>query len=191
MKTGARAVAFDEGPFRFGDAEVHVAVVVTRGASYVEGILATRVTVDGDDATERFADALLGSPFASETRIVFLDGVTYGGFNVVDVDALHARLGFPVLAVAAGSPDLEAMGAALERHVVGAERKRRILERHGPRLLETAEGPLAWTAAGLDEAEVPRVLAQFTVLGYKPEPLRLAGLVARAWPRSGTRPDAA
>jgi len=180
VKAEARVVGFDDGPFSFGDARAPVAAVVTRGAWYVEGMFRTSVAVDGTDATERLADALLSSRFGHEVRLVFLDGVTYGGFNVVDVEALHRRLGVPVLAVSAGVPDLEAMRAAMERHVGEWRRPWEALERCRFSLLETAEGPLAWTGAGISADDVPRTLAQYTVLGYRPEALRLAGLVARA-----------
>lgn len=178
MKREVRVLGLDDAPFTFGDARVPVVGVVMRGGHYVEGFLRTDVAVDGEDATERILEAVQGSRHRDGLGLVLLDGVTYGGFNVVDLDRLHAGCGVPVLAVTRGEPDLDAMEAALRKHDARADAKVALLRRHAPQMLRTEGQPLAWRAAGLDAREVAEALALTTVRGLVPEPLRLAHLAA-------------
>lgn len=187
MKPDARVLAFDDGPFTWDDATVPVVGVVARGAAYVEGVLRTEVAVDGDDATDALAAALERSRWRGQVRAVLLDGIALGGFNVVDLDALHDRLRVPVLTVTQGEPDLPAMEAALRAHVPDAERKIDLLRRHAPRTYRTEGKPLAVRAVGLDERDVPALLAATTVRGLVPEPLRLAHLIATAYAEGESR----
>lgn len=178
MKRESRVVGFDDAPFTFADARVPVVGVTMRGGLHVEGLLRTDVAVDGDDATDRLLGAIASSRHRDGLGLVLLDGVTYGGFNVVDVERLHREGGVPVLAVTRGEPDLAAMEAALRAHDAAADAKVALLRRQPPRLLRTEGRPLAWHAAGLDERGVAEALALTTVRGLVPEPLRLAHLVA-------------
>lgn len=178
MKREARVLGLDDGPFTFEDERVPVVGVTMRGGTYVEGMLRTDVAVDGDDATDRLAAAVATSRHREGLALVLLDGVTYGGFNVVDLDRLHAACGVPVLAVTRGEPDLDAMEAALRAHDPRADAKVALLRRHPPRLLRTEGQPLAWRAAGLAADAVADALALTTVRGIVPEPLRLAHLAA-------------
>jgi endonuclease V-like protein UPF0215 family len=58
MKAQSRILGVDDAPFKFTDEHVPVVGVVVRAPSYVEGVLTTRVRVDGADATEALASAI-------------------------------------------------------------------------------------------------------------------------------------
>ena len=62
MKPNARVLGIDDAPFVFGDAETEVVGVVVRAPSYVEGVMMTRVAVDGRDANARLAAMLRYKP---------------------------------------------------------------------------------------------------------------------------------
>lgn len=187
MKADARILGFDDGPFTWDDSTVPVIGVVARGGGYVEGVLRTEVEVDGDDATDALATSVARSRFRDEIRAILLDGIALGGFNVVDLDALHERTRVPVLAVTQGEPDLAAMEDALRRHVDGAERKVAILRRHAPRMYPTEGKPIGVRCVGMAERDVPALLAATTIRGLVPEPLRLAHLVATAYVEGESR----
>ncbi|MBI2077683.1 MAG: DUF99 family protein, partial [Euryarchaeota archaeon] len=106
MKRDVRFLGIDDSPFQFDDERVRILGVVTRGASYVEGVLSRWVDVDGVDATEVVGDLIEASRFRPILRAIFLNGVTLGGFNIVDVDALWKRLSIPLVAVVRDEPSL-------------------------------------------------------------------------------------
>ena len=126
-----RAIGFDAAPFpRRGGARVHLAGVVCSGTRF-EGMVWGHVRRDGWDATEVVVRLLLGGKFLPQLHLVLLDGLSFGGFNLVDLEALASRLSRPCVAVMRRPPDLGAVERALHR-LPRPERRRRILERAGP-----------------------------------------------------------
>ncbi len=180
MKAQARVLGVDDGPFAFTDEHVTVVGVVVRAPSYVEGVLTTRVRVDGTDATEALATAIGRSRYREGLALVLLDGAALGGFNVVDIDALHEAIRVPVATVTREEPDLQAMELVLRRKFADWEARLAILHRHPLMKVETAHKPLYATAVGLEPAALREAIRMCTVRGALPEPVRIAHLVATA-----------
>jgi endonuclease V-like protein UPF0215 family len=94
---------------------------------------------------------------------------------VIDIHALAAATGLPVLVAMRRRPDMAAIRRALLGRVPGGARKWRLIEAAGAP--ERAAG--IWVQrAGLGVREAERVLAASTVVGKLPEPLRVAHLIA-------------
>jgi hypothetical protein len=171
----SNVVGFDDGPFdrnRRGGQVLLVGAVCAR--TRLDGVLTGRVRQDGWNVTTRIADLVLESSFASHIRAVLLGGITFAGFNVVDIHALSSRLQRPVLVVARRPPRLEKIRHALE-HLPAPDRRWRLLEQAGP--MERL-GAVMVQRAGLSLAEAGVVLEATTLHGNLPEPLRLAHLIA-------------
>jgi uncharacterized protein len=168
-------VGFDDFPFaREHRGDVRVVGTIYTGAR-LDGVLSGRVRRDGANSTERLARLVEESKFARQVRLVLLQGIALGGFNVVDIHALGARLRVPVLVVARRRPDMGAIRRALEEAVPGGRRKWRLIERAGE--MEEAAG--VWVQrSGLTLGEAARVVERFAVCGRIPEPLRVAHLIA-------------
>lgn len=172
MKPEARVIGWDDSPHTRADGRVPVVGVRMRGGGYVDGLLATDVARDGDDATNRVARCVAESG-ARGVKALLLDGASFGGFNMVDLDALFAETRIPCLAVTKGVPDVEAMRRALD-NVPNPDGKRAILAKRRPERI----GPLTVSFAGMDREQAAALLAHTTVRGDVPEPLRLAHLIA-------------
>ena len=96
----SNVVGFDDAPFQ-RDHRGPVKVVGTVFADRrFDGVLIGQITKDGDDAAEKLADILAGSKFLEHVRLIMLQGIAMGGFNVVDPFYLMDNLGLPVLVVA-------------------------------------------------------------------------------------------
>ncbi len=147
MKAQARILGVDDGPFRFTDEFVPVVGVVVRAPSYVEAVLMTRVHVDGTDATDVLARAIRGSRYWEGLGLVLLDGAALGGFNVVDVEALHAATDRPVATITRRKPDAVAIERALRARFPDWERRLEILRRRPLLPIETEHKPLYATVA--------------------------------------------
>ncbi|MEM9075279.1 MAG: DUF99 family protein [Myxococcota bacterium] len=174
MNAIANVIGFDDGPFQ----GVRVPLL---GAVYarerLDGVVTGEITRDGDEATQAIADLVLKSRFAEHIRCVMLQGLTFAGFDVVDLDALHRAVARPVLVVARKAPNLERMNAALEK-IEGANERRRRLESAG--LMRPLAG--VWIqSAGLSEAAAKATLELHTRYGAFPEPLRVAHLLGAAF----------
>jgi len=171
-----RAIGFDDAPFtrrRRGD--VGVAGVVCAGTRF-EGLVWGRLRQDGWNATDALARLLVGGKFLPQLHLVLLDGLTFGGLNVVDLPALATRLGRPCVAVMRRPPDLAAMEGAVRKLPRPARRLALLLAAGAIH----RRGPFTFQAAGATPDEIGRALARLTDRGAVPEPLRLAHLVGAA-----------
>lgn len=168
-------VGFDDAPFArdFRGDVLLVGAVCSR--TRLDGVVSGRVRRDGANATEVMARVLERSQFAEHVRAVLLQGIAVAGFNVVDVRALHERLGVPVIAVVRRQPDFASIRRALFARVRGAERKWRLIESAGK--LDAIRGVLV-QRVGITVDHTRELLAATTLHGNLPEPLRLAHLIA-------------
>ena len=78
--------------------KVNLAAVVCSSTRF-EGMLWGEISKDGMDSTERIAQLVEQSKFHAQLHLVLLDGITFGGANVVDLDELNKQLRLPVVAV--------------------------------------------------------------------------------------------
>ena len=175
MRRIAHVIAFDDAPF----ARSHRGDVMVVGAVFagtrLDGVLSGRVRRDGANATRVLAELVEGSRFRSHLQAVLLQGIALAGFNVIDIEALHARLGLPVLAIVRKRPDLAAIRRALLTRVPGGRRKWALIERAGP--MESLGG--LWVQrAGMEAVEAQGLIARLSLHSDIPEPLRTAHLIA-------------
>jgi hypothetical protein len=170
-----RVIGFDDAPFERDDDIVDVAGVVCADTRF-EGMHWLPVTRDGFDATDALVEVLAQSKFLEQVHAVLLDGIAFGGFNVVDLAALSEALDRPCIAVMRREPDMEAIARALEHLPEPARRMERI-EAAGP--IHRAE-PFVYQVRGATPDNAARLLARVTDTGHVPEALRLAHLIGSA-----------
>ena len=72
---------------------------VFRGGDWMDGVLRSDITKDGLDATDIISKMIKKSKHYGQIRVVMLDGITYAGFNVVDIEELYGETGIPVIVV--------------------------------------------------------------------------------------------
>ena len=175
IKTGVRTIGIDDGPFeRSGRGDVLVAGAIYCGGDTFDGLLTTRIRKDGWNSTSRILAMLRESKFLPQLHYIMIDGIDLGGFNIVDINRLHAETGLKVLAIARKKPDLGAIRRALRR--VSLPEKRWDL------LLRAGEihriGKLHCQLAGIDPEEASELLSLTCTRSHIPEPLRAAHLIA-------------
>lgn len=171
-----RAIGFDDAPHpRRRGASVAIAGVVCRGTRF-EGLLWGHVRKDGWGATERLVEMLRASKYLPQVHMVLIDGIAFGGLNVVDLAALATAVERPCVAVMRRQPDLVAMERAI-RALPRPEQRLERLRRAGP--IHTRP-PFVFQVCGLDPDRTHDALVRLTDTGHVPEALRLAHLVTSA-----------
>jgi endonuclease V-like protein UPF0215 family len=153
------------------------------GPDLVEVVARTDFPVDGDDATGFLAQWVLSLRLHPALQALFLGGVTIAGLGVVDLEALHRRVGVPVLAVNRRDPRNHRVGDALR--AAGLEERIDILERTPPAVRVDAH--LTVAGAGIEPEEAIALVRASRQKSEVPEPLRLAHMVARAIVRGESR----
>ena len=68
VKQQVRVLGIDDAPFSFGDRKVPIVGVVVRLPAYVEGVMMSEVTVDGDDADRCIIDLHFPFPLSGADK---------------------------------------------------------------------------------------------------------------------------
>ena len=171
-----KVIGFDDAPFsRRSGSLVSIAGIVCGGTRF-EGMVWGQVLRDGLDATDAISGLLLGGKFLPQLHLVLLDGIAFGGFNIIDLPELASRLQIPCVAVMRRQPDLAAVEKAL-RHLPDSEYRLELLRRAG-RIY--AFEPFFFQVCGEQPEVIARVLQRLTGTGKVPEALRLAHLIGAA-----------
>lgn len=181
IKPEIRVLGVDDGVFTpHSKGLVPVVGVVFRGGYWLDGVMHTRVRVDGFDATDKIASMILNSPHYKQLRVVMLNGVTFAGFNVVDIKELNEKTRLPVITVTRDKPDLKEIRAALRNLPKSEERWKTILNTG-----ETFEVPTRTKSekvyvqiAGILEEDAKKILRLTSTRSSIPEALRVAHLIA-------------
>jgi endonuclease V-like protein UPF0215 family len=136
-----------------------------------------RITVDGMDATE----ILLNHLKKSETDVVILGGVTFGGFNIVNVRLLNKEIGIPVIVFSAEKPKNKAMKKALMKNFSDWELRWSYVEKLGPFFsVNIQKGkPIFYEAIGCGKEWAEDVLKAQCINSRVPEAVRVAKMIAR------------
>lgn len=103
LKKGARVLALDDSPFTRKDSKTRVVGLIGRDAG-IEGVVSFDVRVDGDDATKNLISRVKSSRFNGQIKLIAMNGVSFGGMNIVDLVQVNKGLGIPVIAITRKRP---------------------------------------------------------------------------------------
>ncbi|MEM3727738.1 MAG: DUF99 family protein [Candidatus Bathyarchaeia archaeon] len=181
IKPEIRVLGVDDGIFKpHTKGLVPVVGVVFRGGYWLDGVMHTKVRVDGFEATRKIASMIKGSPHYEQLRVIMLNGVTIAGFNVVDIKRLNADTELPVIAVTRDKPNFDEIYEALKKLPKSEERWKAIL--NAGELYEVpirgGKGKIYMQTAGISEEDARKILQLTSTRSYIPEALRVAHLIA-------------
>lgn len=180
VKREIRVVGIDDAPFSFKkDKECLVVGVVVRGKEYLDGVLSCRIKVDGMDATEKFADMINYSHFKDQLRAIFLDGISYAGFNMVNIKELYEMTGIPVIVIIRKMPNKHEFIEAMKRLDDWEERVKAVEVAGEIKKMVNKKGTIYFQHHGCDEKKARELIKKSIKRAAIPECLRMAHLIAR------------
>lgn len=178
-------IGLDDGPFAFNrdssaaNRENFAPLIAAHlRDAHVVGVKIGRVQVDGLDGTREALRLLIGLP----KRPILLSGVTFGGFNIIDPRVLRSKRKVPVIVVTGSRPSNARMKRALVRHFPDWQERWKIISKLGPlRRIKTMreEPPLYYKSFGCSNNTARTILMKTCFVSRLPEPLRVAGIIAR------------
>lgn len=184
VKREIRIIGWDDAPFTFRNKKTLLIGVVCRGGEWIDGILTTRIDIDGRDATEKIAEALNKSGHYDQLRVIMLNGITFGGFNIVDMEALYKKTKLPVIAIIRSRPNLESMKKALKKF--RDFRKRwDMIEKAGRieginikgKVIKEKNKNVYYQKVGVSNKTAKEIIRVSCTRSLIPEPLRIAHLI--------------
>jgi uncharacterized protein len=179
IKPEIRVLGIDDGKFvAHTKGSALVVGVVFLGGYSIEGVMSTHVAIDGLDATEKLVSMINSSPHCRQLRVVMLNGITFAGFNIVDLKKLNAETGLPIIALTNNKPDLDDINSAL-KNLPDCEMRRRLVLEAGPIHEVTNHGVKVYIElAGITLEDAQKIIALTSMRSCLPEPLRVAHLIA-------------
>ncbi|MCK4634902.1 MAG: DUF99 family protein [Candidatus Aenigmarchaeota archaeon] len=178
IKEEIRILGWDDGSFHKGEkGKVILVGTIFRGGSFMDGMLKTEIKIDGLDATMKIVKAVKKTKH-KDLRVIMLGGITFGGFNFVNIKELYRKTGLPVLVVIRRKTNMKKFREAMKR-LPDFEKRWESVENAGDffRILLKGKG-IYFQKTGLTEEEAKKIIKLTARRGLIPEPLRVAHLIA-------------
>jgi len=173
-KREIRILGIDDSPFRkFTSGNVLVIGTVFRGGILLDGVLTTKVAIDGSNSTKKLIEMVNKSKFKPQLRCIMLNGIALGGFNVINIGELNKKTKIPVIVVIRKYPDFKKIEETLKR--INKHSKYSLIQKAGP--VEKA-GQIYIQTKGISFEKAKQILKLTCTRSLIPEPIRVAHLIA-------------
>ncbi|MCX8194229.1 MAG: DUF99 family protein [Candidatus Pacearchaeota archaeon] len=181
LKKEIRILGIDDAPFnKFRDKKVLVIGTVFRGGHYMDALLSCYINADSDDATAKLINLVKKTKHLGQLRCIMINGISLGGFNVVDIKKLNKKTKLPVIVIIRHKPNFTKILKALEK-----ANKKKALKRF--KLMEDAGKPVPlllknkkiyFQAAGISTKKAKEIIKMSSTHSSIPEPLRISHIIA-------------
>jgi len=173
-------VGVDDGAFSVvGDrAGKAILLAVLLKGSRIDGLRRGVIHIDGVDANSVLSSLLKGFRYDA----VMLSGISFAGFNLIDIKKLALHLHKPVIAVIREKPNNRAVRNALRKHFTDWE-QRWAMVKHAGQLHSCKPVPeepkLYFEVRGGSSTVARRMIMASSFISRLPEPVRVAGILAK------------
>jgi endonuclease V-like protein UPF0215 family len=150
-----------------------------------DGVRIGAVQVDGLDST----DIILRLLKRTRTDVIFLSGASFAGFNIVDSKRLHNTLHIPIIVISREEPDNASVKRALKKHFIDWKTRWELIRRLGrihAFAPKPSEQPLHFESIGIPAAHATRIIRAYCITSRVPEPIRVAGIMAKGLRLAGS-----
>lgn len=176
-KKGMRILGIAES-FQKQDRKSILAGVIMRRDLVVDGIIYSDTIIGGNDGTKKVI-SMIDSLARNDVNCVLLGGLIISLFNIVNGKDINEETKIPVIAISYRK------SAGIKGSIHGTDEKEKIKQYLS---LEERKALTLWTGKtiyvrqwGLEFSDASNLLNSLVIQGAKPEPLRLAALVAKAY----------
>jgi endonuclease V-like protein UPF0215 family len=175
-----KIVGVDDGAFHLGRKarQRTLLAAVLFDKLRLVGVKLGRIDVDGTDANQVLRFLLRDM----RCDAVMLSGISFGGFNVVDIAKLSRDVRKPLIAVTGQRPHNEAVRKALHDHFADWKERWGMVRSAG-RIYSFAplrdEPPLYFEVQGASPLFAKKAIASTAIISRLPEPIRVARILAR------------
>jgi endonuclease V-like protein UPF0215 family len=178
MKRQIRILGIDDSPFTFNDKYCTVIGAVMRSGEYLECVLSRQLAIDGNEATEICKEMIQDTKHRQQLKVVMLDGVTFGGFNIIDIYELYQSTKLPIITITRDKPNFNKIKLALQKNFNDWERRWETLKKGEMYTVETNHNPIYVKCIGVGIKDAKEIINLSTIRGVIPEPIRVAHIIA-------------
>lgn len=180
IKPELRILGIDDAPFeKFGEGTTLLVGSVFRAGEWLDGVLSRTIEVDGMDANDKLVEMINETRHKDQLRVAMLDGITFGGMNIVDIQDVYKRTNLPVIVVNRKIPDFEKIEKALDNFEDKTARWSCIESAGEVHELKNKNKKLFIQVAGISVEDAKEIVKISCTRGNIPEPIRVSHLIAR------------
>ncbi len=173
-KREIRTLGIDDSPFKkFKKGNILVIGTIFRGGILLDGILTTKVSIDGNNSTRKLIQMINSSKFKPQLRCILINGIALGGFNVIDIKELNKKTRIPVIVVIRKYPDFKKIEQTLKK--INKQHKYKLIQKAGP--VEKIN-KIYIQRKGISIKKAKEILKLTCTRSLIPEPIRVAHLIA-------------
>jgi len=176
IKSEIRIVAWDDCGHKKTDKEVLLVAPVFRGGSFIDGMLSAKIKKDSLDSTDKIASAINKSGHKGQLSVIMLDGITFGGFNLVDIKKLSKKTKLPVIVILKKYPDMRKFRKTIQKIFKKDWKKRILIVENAGKIRKFRD--IHYQVAGISEDQAEKILRLTCIRSHIPEPVRVAHLIA-------------
>jgi uncharacterized protein len=178
IKKEIRILGVDDGPFiPHGQEKVLIIGTIFRAGIWLDGVLSTHIINDGNDATAKLVGMVNQSRHREQIGVIMLDGITFGGFNVVDIQQLFHKTKIPVIVIMRKKPDLLKIKKALQ-NFPNWEKRWKLVQKAGKIQKIHNKEPVYVQTNGISWEDTEEIVKLATTRSAIPEPIRVAHIIA-------------
>ncbi|NVM16195.1 MAG: DUF99 family protein [Candidatus Lokiarchaeota archaeon] len=185
MKDFPITIGFDDAKFTFNSNSktTDLIGIICQGTRMV-GMVKKEILIDGDDATEVLIE--LTKQNEKHVQYILTDTITFGGFNIIDLEKVYDITKKPIIAVTERMVDLGAVRKAVVKKFPNKyEFKLQNIVNAGDLYetsIKTAGGysKVYFHSKGIQFSEVDSLLHKVCIDSKVPEPVRLAHIIGKA-----------
>ena len=122
IKDEIGVIGIDDAPFNRTDKEAILVGTYIRGNKIIDGVYFKKINRDGLDSTEKIIEIVMGK-HKTKINAIFLDGITFGGFNIANLWKIYEETERPVIVVIDKYPNKERMFLAIKKHFNDADER--------------------------------------------------------------------
>ncbi|MHA2034820.1 MAG: endonuclease dU [Promethearchaeota archaeon] len=182
MKENPIVIGFDDATFNLksGSETTMLIGVVCQGVRAVN-LIKTDIKIDGSDGTDKIIELVRQNE--KHVQFIFTHTITFGGFNIVDLEKIYGELNKPVIAINEKKVDLDSVIIALEKTFPNNSKEKVQNIFHAGNLyqinINTAGGfsTVYFHKKGIEVKEVELLLQKVCIDSKLPECLRIAHLI--------------
>ncbi len=182
MKENPIVIGFDDATFNLksGSETTSLIGVVCQGVRIVN-LIKTEIKIDGNDGTDKIIELVRQNE--KHVQFIFTHTITFGGFNIVDLEKIFGEVNKPIIAINERKVDLNSVINALEKAFPNNSKEKIQNIFHAGNLyqtnIHTAGGlsPIYFHRKGIEVKEVELLLQKVCIDSKLPECLRIAHLI--------------
>jgi len=185
MKDFPISIGFDDANFTFNSSieTTDLIGIICQGTRMVD-MVKKEIRIDGDDATDVLIE--LTKQKEKHVQYIITDTITFGGFNIIDLEKVYDITKKPIIAVTEKIVDLEAVRKAIVKKFPDKyENKLQNIVNAGELYetsIKTAGGysKVYFHSKGIRISEAESLLHRVCIDSKIPEPVRLAHIIGKA-----------